>query len=129
MKSAVQDEVAKAFKGGVLNQSDVEQINTIFDSNSTPAQMSGFTDAVSKLLGGKLSSMMQQYAPYFDNNKVERNRFITPSGEHALNNLGYKINDSDYTIESASKSGTPTNTSTPHVDKSAVDDFINTMYK
>lgn len=99
MKSAVQDEVAKAFKGGVLNQSDVEQINTIFDSNSTPAQMSGFTDAVSKLLGGKLSSMMQQYQPYFRDNKIDRSKFITPSGESALNKLGYKINDNDYTIE------------------------------
>lgn len=60
--NAVANEVQKAYKGGVVNQDEYNQMLQLLNPNASPAQMQSNLGELRQLLHGKLESYRQQWS-------------------------------------------------------------------
>lgn len=85
-KNAVADELAKAYKGGVVSDSEAHKWDSVLNANSSPEQLHGAITEISDLLQSKLEALNNQYAQGMGTAANGKN-FITPETQAVFDKM------------------------------------------
>lgn len=85
---AVSAEVAKAYKGGVINKEEHDEYQKLLNPNASKPQLKANFQELKGLLGGKLASYDQQWRQSMPKGAVKSMQIVSPSAQSVLNSGG-----------------------------------------